>query len=52
MGAALSQVSGTVDYTVALSEKSREEAITEAKEKATQIALEAGADKNTIKVSL
>ena len=50
VGAALSQVSGTVDYTVSLANKSRDEAIEEAKQKATQAAVQSGADEKTIKV--
>ncbi len=51
VGAALSQVSGSVDLTVDLMEMSRDEAIRQGTAKATHAAIQAGADNTTIKVA-
>ena len=52
VGAGLSQVSGSVDYTVDLEGTSREAVIQTAKDKAIQAAVNAGADPSTIQVRL
>ena len=50
VGAALSQVSGLVDYTEDLSKISRQQAIHNARQRATEEAIKAGADPNTVQV--
>lgn len=50
VGAALSQVSGSVDYVVSLEKTPRDVAITEAKQRATDIAIEAGAVAKSVEI--
>ena len=50
VGAALSKVSGTVDYVCSLAETPREEAEREAERRAREKAIEAGADSNTVEI--
>ncbi|MEO1249710.1 MAG: hydantoinase/oxoprolinase family protein, partial [Pseudomonadota bacterium] len=50
VGAAIGQISGEVDRIFSLASKSREEALTEAREEATQKAIAAGANPDTIEL--
>lgn len=50
VGAALSQVSGSVDYVVSLAGRSRSDAVDEAKARAAAAAVDAGALPETVKV--
>ena len=52
VGAALSQVSGSVDHTFDLFKTTRNKAIEHAKNRATQIAVKAGAEEATVEVAV
>ena len=50
MGAAIAQVSGTVDRVFSLADRSREDVLEESREEAFEEAVRAGADRDTLEV--